>query len=108
MDGSASMTNSSLPMAYRRTRARSGRSPTRATSVIPVVAAPSDRSPTPMAVPTAAVIQRLAAVVRPRMLAPYFKMAPPPRNPMPTTIWDATREMSAETSGRGVLAPTMA
>ena len=70
------------------------------------VADPSTRLPTPIAVPIAAVIHRFAAVVRPRMLAPYLRIAPPPRKPIPTTICDATREMSAVAVARG-LAPTI-
>jgi len=85
----------------RRISLRSGRRPTRATRVIPVVTVPSMSAPMPTAVPTAAVTQRLAAVVNPRMLAPYLMIAPPPRNPIPTTIWEAIRVGSALTPRDG-------
>ena len=85
----ASITYSSRSRARLRSTRRRGRSPTSATRVIPAVTEPSTSAPMPTAVPTAAVTHRLAAVVRPRMLAPYLMMAPPPRKPMPTTICEA-------------------
>ncbi|MDF2740999.1 MAG: hypothetical protein K0S88_2367 [Actinomycetia bacterium] len=33
----------------------------------------------------------LAAVVRPLTVSPWRTMAPPPRNPIPVTIWAARR-----------------
>jgi hypothetical protein len=44
-----------------------------------------------MATPTAAVAQMLAAVVSLLTLSPCRTMAPPPRNPIPVTIWATGR-----------------
>ncbi len=51
--------------------------------------------PAPAAMPTAATAHRLAAVVRPRIVAPSLRIAPAPRNPTPVTICAATRAGSA-------------
>ena len=47
--------------------------------------------PVPAARPTAAVAHRLAAVVRPWMMLPWWMIAPAPRKPTPVTIWAAIR-----------------
>src|SRR5579884_702404 len=48
--------------------------------------------------PIAATSQRLAAVVRPRIVNPWRKMTPAPRKPMPVTICAATRDGSKLTT----------
>ena len=48
-------------------------------------------SPAPAAIPIAAAVHRLAAVVRPRIEVPYLRIAPAPRKPIPDTIWAAIR-----------------
>ena len=50
--------------------------------------------PAPEARPIAATSQRLAAVVRPLIRRPECMIAPPPRNPMPTTTFEAIRPPS--------------
>src|SRR5579871_275161 len=45
--------------------------------------------PEPARVPIAAAHQMVADVFRPRTLAPSFRITPPPRNPIPETIWAA-------------------
>src|SRR6185437_13798454 len=45
--------------------------------------------PPPVARPTPATDQRLAAVVRPRTTSPRSRMDPAPRKPMPETTWAA-------------------
>ena len=63
--------------------------------VTAVVAQARSASPAPQAVPTAAVTQTSAAVVRPRTMSPRTKMrSPPPMKPMPETTWAGTREGS--------------
>ena len=59
-----------------------------------VVTTATNQAPAPAAMPTPAVAQRLAAVVRPRTDVPYLRIAPAPRKPMPETIWAAIREGS--------------
>ena len=54
----------------------------------------------PAAIPTAAVAQRLAAVVSPRTEDPYLRIAPAPRNPIPETICAAIREGSVGAAER--------
>ena len=46
------------------------------------------------AIPKAAAIQRVAAVVMPVTVKPLRIMAPAPMKPMPVTTWAATREGS--------------
>ena len=53
--------------------------------------------PAPQAIPIAAVIQTLAAVVNPRTMSPRTKIRPPPIKPMPVTICAATRDRSSST-----------
>ena len=43
------------------------------------------QNPAPEAIPTAATTQRLAAVVRPRIVKPWRKITPAPRKPIPVT-----------------------
>ncbi len=47
--------------------------------------------PAPIASPTAAIAQIVAAMVTPLMLAPNFIIAPAPRNPTPDKTWAAIR-----------------
>ena len=75
-------------------RSRSTRSGHRETMTMTVVATPRNGSPAPAAMPIPAAAHRLAAVVRPRTDGPYLMIAPAPRNPMPVTIWAATRDGS--------------
>src|ERR1700694_5461582 len=51
--------------------------------------------PAPAKAPTAAEYHRVAAVLRPRTLSPSRMITPAPRNPIPDTIWAATRVGSA-------------
>ena len=51
-----------------------------------VVARASTGSPAPHAMPSAAVSQTEAAVVRPRTMSRRMKITPPPMKPMPETI----------------------
>ena len=55
--------------------------------------------------PIAAVAQRLAAVVRPRIDVPYLRIAPAPRKPIPDTIWAATRDVSVGSEPFGAGGP---
>jgi hypothetical protein len=41
--------------------------------------------------PVAAVHHKVAAAFSPRMLKPSFRITPPPRKPMPETMWAAAR-----------------
>lgn len=52
--------------------------------------------PEPATMPTAAVIQTVAAVVMPLTMPPDWRMAPAPRKPTPVTIWAAMRPGSPE------------
>jgi hypothetical protein len=56
-------------------------------------------APTPAAMPSAAVLQRLAAVVRPRIVNPSLRIAPAPRKPMPDTTCAAMRVGSVTALG---------
>src|SRR3984893_9436232 len=51
--------------------------------------------PAPANAPTAAEHHSVAAVLRPRTLSPSRMITPAPRNPIPDTIWAATRVGSA-------------
>ena len=62
-----------------------------------MAATASSGSPAPAAAPTAAVTQTDAAVVRPCTESRRTKISPAPRNPMPVTIWAATRDGSTTT-----------
>ena len=59
-----------------------------------IVATASTGSPAPQAMPSAAVSQTEAAVVRPRTMSRRMKITPPPMNPIPDTTWAATRDGS--------------
>jgi len=48
-------------------------------------------SPAPTAMPSAAVIHIVVAVVIPLMDSPSLKITPAPRNPMPVTMLEAMR-----------------
>src|SRR5690625_2637776 len=54
--------------------------------------------PAPAAIPTAAVTQILAAVVRPTTMLRRVKITPAPRNPIPLTICAAIRDGSRRAS----------
>ena len=62
-----------------------------------VVAMASKGSPAPQAMPSAAVSQTEAAVVRPRTTFRRMKITPPPMKPIPDTICAATRDGSTTT-----------
>ncbi len=70
------------------TATRSGQSANR-TSAVAISAAA--QYPAPAAMPIAATIQRLAAVVSPRTETPWRRIAPAPRKPTPVTICAAIR-----------------
>ena len=75
----------------RVSRNRAGPSDTITMTVAPSA---TPHAPAPAAMPTAATAHRLAAVVRPRTLTPYLRIAPAPRKPIPDTICAATRPWS--------------
>jgi len=60
---------------------------------------PSAYSPAPTLTPIAATTQSDAAVVSPRMLPPFFRIAPAPRKPTPVTTYATTRDGSRTTPG---------
>lgn len=81
---------------FGRRRSRAGK--TAITMRWPAVAAIARMgNPAPQAMPIAAVIQTVAAVVRPFTMSLRTKMTPPPMKPMPETICAAIREGSRTT-----------
>src|SRR5205823_2546998 len=72
-----------------------GRSRTFTPTTTAVPAAATAYNPAPDRAPTAAEHHSVAAVLRPRTLRPSRRITPAPRNPMPDTIWAATRVGSA-------------
>ena len=61
-------------------------------AMVEIIASPY--IPVPHAIPIAAETQRVAAVVRPKTLAPCLKTVPPPIKPMPVHTCAATRAVS--------------
>ena len=59
------------------------------------LASASRHSHAPASAPTAAVDHSVAAVLSPVTDRPCFMITPAPKNPMPETIWAATRVGSA-------------
>ena len=65
--------------------------PTRTNNTIETTEIARLYCPIPIAIPIAAEIQIVVAVVSPFTLAPSLKIAPAPKNPIPVTILEATR-----------------
>ena len=60
--------------------------------IVPIMA--KSNIPAPHAIPIAADINNVAAVVNPKTVAPCLKTVPPPIKPIPVTTWAATRAVS--------------
>ena len=90
-------TNPSRSDVWRRSSRRSGRSPRSRRSRPPSRASEQEQADADGG-PDGGGDPQARGSGQARTVAPYFTIAPPPRNPMPTTICDATGVMSARTT----------